>query len=364
MGDPIRPTRTVSSRSPREHPDGPARRKRGASGALGPDRALRRYEDIRGLIGSLDEPTPMVRLGRVLPEGMQAYLKLEWFNPFGSIKDRTARTLLQGMQERGRLDGRSLVEPTSGNTGIALAALSALMDIPIQVTVPEEVPEEKKVILRMLGAEVLPTPDDLCPADHPKDGAIALARSIAESPATRDRYAMPDQYSNPDNVRAHYETTGPEIWRQTEGRVRTFVAGYGTCGTITGTARFLKEQDPAIRVVAVEPGPGHRIPGLKNMQESSTPSILDPSVIDEVVRIEDRPAFEMTLRLFREEALIVGPSTGAIIAAMATLTDTEGIVAGISPDAGFKYTSMFAEMMDDAAVVSSAAGAVLEEERS
>ena len=122
---------------------------------------------------------------------------------------------------------------------------------------------EKKVLLRMLGAEVWPTPDDLCPIDHPKDGAIALARSLAESEGGK-RYVMPNQYENPDNVRAHYETTGPEIWRQTEGRVRVFLAGYGTCGTITGVAKFLKEKDPSIRIVAVEPQKGHRLPGLKN----------------------------------------------------------------------------------------------------
>ncbi|MFO7769539.1 MAG: cysteine synthase family protein [bacterium] len=312
--------------------------------------ALRRYEDIRGLIGSLEDPTPLVRLGRVLPRTVCGYLKLEWFNPFGSVKDRTARALIQGMQERGELDGRELVEPTSGNTGIALAALAVLMDIPIRVTVPEEVPEEKKVILRMLGAEVLEAPDDLCPADHPRDGAIALARSLAESPATRDRYAMPDQYNNPDNVRAHYETTGPEIWKQTEGKVRTIVAGYGTCGTITGIGRFLKEQDRGIRIVAVEPEAGHRIPGLKNMEESRTPSILDPSVVDDVVRVPDRPAYEMTKRLFRQETLIVGPSTGAVVAAMAGLTGSDGIVVGISPDAGFKYASLFARMTDGSPV--------------
>jgi cysteine synthase len=141
----------------------------------------------------------------------------------------------------GELDGKRIVEPTSGNTGIALAALAAVMGIRISVTIPDGVPEEKKILLRMLGAEVWPTPDDLCPVNHPNDGAIALARAFVESEATRDQCVMPNQYDNPDNVRAHYETTGPEIWNQTEGRVRYFIAGFGTCGTLTGTARFLKE---------------------------------------------------------------------------------------------------------------------------
>jgi cysteine synthase len=315
---------------------------------LGPSPDRRRYGDVRELIASRRNPTPLVRLNHVVAGQTEAYLKLEWMNPFGSIKDRTARYLIQGMRERGELDGRELVEPTSGNTGIALAALAALEGIGLTVTIPSEVPKEKLVLLHMLGATVMPTPDELCPVDHPRDGAIALAHAIAESPANRGRYAMPNQYGNPDNVRAHYETTGPEIWEQTEGRVRTFVAGYGTCGTVTGVGRFLKEQDPSIRIVAVEPQKGHRIPGLKNLQEAKAPDILDPSVIDDVIRVNDEPAYRMTRRLFREEALMVGPSTGAIAHAIAGLeTGSDGLIVGISPDGGMKYTSYYAELLED-----------------
>jgi cysteine synthase len=273
-------------------------------------------------------------------------LKLEWFNPFGSIKDRTALYLLKGMEERGELEGKELVEPTSGNTGIALAALAALMGRRLTVTVPDGVPEEKKLIMRMLGAEVWPTPDDLCPVDHPKDGAIALARSMVDSDGGRGRYAMPNQYENRDNVRAHYETTGPEIWRQTEGQVRYFFAGFGTCGTLSGVGRFLKEQNPEVRVIAIEPQKGHRLPGLKNLEESKAPSILDREVIDQVIRVDDEPAYAMTKRLFREEGLIVGPSTGAIVeAAVRFGADGDGVAVGVSPDSGFKYASYFADVL-------------------
>ncbi len=199
----------------------------------------------------------------------------------------------------------------------------------------------------MLGAEVWETPDDLCPVDNPRDGAIALARSLAASEGGA-RYVMPNQYENPVNVQAHYETTGPEIWKQTEGEVRYFFAGFGTCGTITGVGRFLKEQDPTIEVVAIEPQPGHRLPGLKNFEEARQPPILDWDVVDHVVRVDDDAAYAMTTRLFREEGLMVGPSTGAIVHAAATFgVGREGIAVGISPDGGHKYTSYFAELLGD-----------------
>lgn len=313
------------------------------------DPALRRYDDVRELIANPAQPTPLLRVNRAVPDGIfPLFLKLEWYNPFGSIKDRTALYLLKGMEERGELDGKKLVEPTSGNTGLALAALAAVMGKHLTVTVPDAIPEEKKLLMRMLGAEVWPTPDDLCPVDHPKDGAIALAHSIADSSTEDDPYVMPNQYENPDNVRAHYETTGPEIWKQTEGRVRYFLAGYGTCGTISGVGRFLKEQNPEIQVIAVEPQKGHRLPGMKNLEESKIPSILDRSVIDHVIRVNDGPAYDMTKRLFRNDALIVGPSTGAIVhAAVEFGRGKEGVAVGVSPDSGFKYASYFADILGD-----------------
>jgi cysteine synthase len=316
------------------------------SSALEPDPRVRRYDDVRQLLPDPSNPTPLVRLNRVLPPGpLSMFLKLEWLNPFGSIKDRTAAYLLEGLRRRGEIDGKDLVEPSSGNTGIALAALAALEGRRLVVTIPDGVPEEKKVILRMLGAEVWPTPDDLCPVNHPKDGAIALARALAASGGGK-RFTMPNQYENPDNVRAHYETTGPEIWRQTEGRIRYFFAGFGTCGTLVGVGRFLKERDSSIRIVAVEPQRGHRLPGLKSFEEAQRPAILDMSVIDDIVRVEDEPAYAMTKRLFREEGLIVGPSTGAIVEGAARLGgNPDGLAVGVSPDGGARYASYFVEWL-------------------
>ena len=287
------------------------------------------FDDVSQLIGCRENPTPLVRLRR-LPGigGGDIFAKLEWMNPFGSIKDRTARYLLEGLRRDGILSGKKIVEPTSGNTGIALVALSNL-----------------------LGAEVWPTPDDLCPIDHPKDGAIALARSFVTGEATKDHYVMPNQYENPDNVRAHYETTGAEIWDQTEGKVTHFFAGYGTCGTITGVAKFLKERNPDVRIVAIEPEKGHHLSGLKNFQESRKPGILDESLIDKTVRVPDAPAFETAIRLAREESLVVGPSTGAIVwAALREELPAGAVAVCISPDSALKYASHYAPRLADAGV--------------
>jgi cysteine synthase len=313
---------------------------------LASDLDLRRFDDVRQMLPDVDHPTPLVAVSRVLPgTGLDLFLKLEWLNPFGSIKDRAAAYMLEELLTD--LEDRELVEASSGNTAIALAALASLSGRHLTVTIPDGVPEEKKVLLRMLGAEVWETPDELCPVDNPRDGAIALARSLAASENGR-RYVMAGQYDNPANVRAHYETTGPEIWRQTEGQVRYFFAGFGTCGTITGVGRYLKEQDPTIEVVAIEPQQGHRLPGLKSFAESKEPSILDRSVVDHVIQVDDAPAYAMTKRLFREEGLMVGPSTGAIVHAVAEFgASRHGVAVAVSPDGGQKYTSFFAEMLGE-----------------
>jgi cysteine synthase A/cysteine synthase B len=305
---------------------------------------LRRFEDIRDLLPDVENPTPLVRVRNSVAAD-NVYLKLEWFNPFGSIKDRAASYLIQGLVDSGTLEGREIVEASSGNTAIAIAAFGAVSGTKVTVTIPDGVPEETKTILRMLGAEVWETPDELCPVDHPKDGAIALARSLAASEGGR-RYVMADQYENPDNVRAHFETTGPEIWRQTEGQVSAFFAGFGTCGTITGVGRYLKQQNSDIRIIAIEPEKGHRLPGLKSFAEANEPGNLDWSIIDDVVTVPDDAAYAMALRLHRKDGLLVGPSTGAITHAINERTGTaDGVVVGVSPDSSAKYTTYFAEML-------------------
>ncbi|MEN8239334.1 MAG: cysteine synthase family protein [Actinomycetota bacterium] len=308
------------------------------------DRALRRFEDIRDLLPDVDNPTPLVRL-RNSVSADNVYLKLEWLNPFGSIKDRAASYLIEGLLDSGALDGREIVEASSGNTAIALAAIGAISGSKVTITIPDGVPEETKTTLRMLGAEVWETPDELCPVDHPKDGAIALARSLAASEGGT-RYVMADQYENPDNVRAHYETTGPEIWNQTEGEIAAFFAGFGTCGTLTGVGRYLKQRNPDVQIIAIEPLKGHRLAGLKSFAEANEPGNLDRSVIDDVVTVTDDAAYAMTLRLHRNDGLLVGPSTGAIAHAIDEYGNfADGVVVGVSPDASAKYTTYFTEML-------------------
>ncbi|MBI5525438.1 MAG: cysteine synthase family protein [Deltaproteobacteria bacterium] len=317
--------------------------------APGRNPALRRFDSVTDLIGSPENPTPIVRLGRTARDVKAAiYLKLECMNPFGSIKDRTARALLEGLRRDGRLEGKELVEPTSGNTGLALAALANVFGIKCTVTIPDQVPAESLTLLKLLGATVWPTPDDLCPIDHPKDGAIALAHSIAADKNTGSRYVMPNQYENPDNVRAHYENTGPEIWAQTEGKVTHFFAGYGTCGTITGAGKLLKDRNPAVKVVAIQPQKNHRQPGLKNFSESKRPGILDLSVIDEEVTVPDDDAYAMAVRLAREEGILAGPSTGAILAGALDYFSkndpgSDALAVAVSPDSALKYATFFAD---------------------
>lgn len=311
------------------------------------DSRLKRYEDMREMIGDAANPTPLVALRRTMPEGSNAslYVKLEWMNPFGSVKDRAAKWMLEAMRERGELDGKTVLEPTSGNTGIALAAIASLMDLPMAATVPRSMPHEKAVLLRALGAEVIPTPANAPSDRHPMDVAMDMAEEMLRE---SDTYVMPNQYDNPDNVLAHYESTGPEIWEQTEGRVRYFFAGFGTTGTVTGVGRYLKERDPSIKIVAIEPVVGHRISGLKNLEETSVPGILDRSMIDEVVYVDDEEARKVAVELHRREALLVGSSGAAIIAgALRYLEGREGLAVAIAPDSSQKAISYLAEALGE-----------------
>lgn len=315
---------------------------------LGTDPRLARYEDLLEMCGDVEHPTPLVRLFRMAPsENVALYVKCEWVNPFGSIKDRTAKWLLKGLMERGGLEGRTVVEATSGNTGIALAAICARLGVPMIATAPHTLSPEKTALLRAFGAEVRFTPADDTSGMHPMDVAFRMAAEIVASDP--GRYVMPNQYDNPDNARAHYESTGPEIWRQTDGRVRLFFAGLGTCGTMVGTSRYLKEQDPTVHCVAIEPVPGHHISGLKNMQETAVPGNLDRSVIDEIVHVDDAMTDACARRAYREESLMLGPSAAAILAgALAYLerTPLSGVAVCIAPDSGQKAASYLASIID------------------
>ena len=302
------------------------------------------YETILDLIACPENPTPMVKIGkRINPNtDFSIYLKLERYNPFGSIKDRIALSMLKGIQ----IDqGQSLVEPSSGNTGIALAAVANAKGLPIEIAVPERIPEEKKIILRLLGVNTLWEADDaLCPL-FPNEGARGLVKAILESKGG-EKYVSPNQYENELNVQAHYTGTGPEIWNQTEGKIDYFFAGFGTCGTITGVGRYLKEKNPSVKIVGVEPASAeHNLPGMKRisgLEEDLIPKILDMSVIDDTVTIDDEDAYQTAIKLAREEGILVGPTTGAILhVALQYAEKSKGMAVVISPDDAFKYISFY-----------------------
>ena len=315
---------------------------------LGNDPKLVRYDDLLDMCGDTAHPTPLVRLSALQPNpSADLYVKCEWTNPFGSIKDRTAKWLLNGLAERGQLQGKTIVEATSGNTGIALAAICARLRVPMVAVAPHNLSPEKNTLLRAFGADVRLTPANDDSGLHPMDVAFRMAAAIRDSDP--DRYVMPNQYDNADNARAHYESTGPEIWAQTEGRITHFFAGFGTCGTLVGTSRYLKEQNPGVRTIGVQPVRGHHISGLKNMEETAVPANLDMSLVDDIVWVDDDMADETTRRLYREESLMVGPSAGAIIAgALAYLGDTAlgGIAVAIAPDSGQKAASYLMQIME------------------
>jgi cysteine synthase B len=317
------------------------------SPGLGNDSGLARYDALLDMCGDTAHPTPIVRVGRVLANpDVALYVKCEWVNPFGSIKDRTAKWLLAGLIERGELDGKTVIEATSGNTGIAMAAIAQLMGTRMVATAPHVLSSEKTALLRAFGAEVRFTPEHDDSGLHPMDAAFKMAQGILE--ADPETFVMPNQYDNADNARAHYESTGPEIWAQTEGRIRYFFAGFGTCGTLVGTSRYLKEQDPNVRVIGIQPVPGHHISGLKNMEETAVPANLDMSVIDEIVWVDDEMTDETARRLYREEALMVGPSSAAIAAgALKYLREPgrAGVAVAIAPDSGQKAASYLTQIL-------------------
>ena len=303
------------------------------------DHALRVYESMAGLLCTEDNPTPLVLLNRVVPfANAKVYAKLEWYNPFGAIKDRVAANMIRDAQQRGLLGKvTKLVEPTSGNTGMGLAMMANLHNYKLTTPLSNAIPDEKKTVLRFFGSDVIELDDSLCPAPGAPEGAIARAAEIARDP----HYYQPNQYENEANPGAHYLTTGPEIWRQTRGRVTHFVAGLGTCGTITGTGRFLKEKNRSIKVMGVHPAEGHDIPGVRSLRQLKQTSFYLPGEYDQQIEIDDEEAFSLCLRLNREEGIIAGPSSGmALAGALKMVPDLpDAIVVVIFPDNVFKYAS-------------------------
>ncbi|GBD37221.1 Cysteine synthase B [bacterium HR36] len=300
------------------------------------------YDNIFQMLPSVENPSPMVRINRLNPSpDFVLYAKLEWYNPFGSVKDRAAWFMLRDLEERGEIGGeRGLVEPTSGNTGISLAALARARGYRMRAVVPNRVPVEKKVLLKIAGAELEVVSDELCPVPGAGgEGAINLAKTYAK--AQRNRYAMPNQYENEMNVQAHYRTTGPEIWRQTEGRITHLFVSLGTCGTVTGTSRFLRSKKPDLKVIAVQPSEGHDVPGLRNVKQLEVSRLFDRSLIDEILEIDYELAYVRALELFQNEGLRAGPSSGLIFEGARRIIERDRVGLGVMifPDDVFKYTS-------------------------
>jgi cysteine synthase B len=281
--------------------------------------------------------TPLIELSNLNSKKPDVRIlgKLESANPGGSIKDRTAYWMIKNAEQAGQLTKeKTILEPTSGNTGIALAMIGAAKGYKVKLCMPECVSMERQHILQAFCAEVV-----LTPASQKTDGSIRKAHDMLE--AEPDKYYMPNQFTNESNVLAHYESTGPEVYTQTEGRVDVFVAGIGTTGTIMGAGKYLKEKNPQVRIVGVEPPEGHAIQGLKNMTESIVPKIYDQSKLDEKITIDDGEAFETTRLLACEEGVFVGMSSGAAVAgALRTAKKmSSGTIVVILPDGGDRYLS-------------------------
>ncbi|MBO8455100.1 MAG: cysteine synthase family protein [Bacteroidetes bacterium] len=298
-------------------------------------------ENILDAIGN----TPMVKINRLCKvPGVSIYAKAEGFNPTGSIKDRIALKMVEAAEASGQLyHGKTIIEPTSGNTGIGLAIVGIVKGYPVEIVMSSAVSIERRKIIRSYGAKVI-----LTPADEGTDGAIRLAtRMVKENP---EKYYMPDQFSNACNYQAHYESTALEIWQQMNGKIDCLVCALGTSGTIMGLSKFLRMMKPDIKVVCAQPVRGHYIQGLKNMEEAIVPGIYDPSKIDVQEMIDSEEAISMARRIIAEEGIFAGMSSGAaMLAALRTAEKIgHGNIVVVFPDRAEKYlsTSMFDEFSD------------------
>ena len=288
--------------------------------------------DILQTIGN----TTMVRINRLNPnKNTTIYAKLEGLNPTGSIKDRIALSMIQQAEISGKLTkGKTIIEPTSGNTGVALAMIGSLKGYDVEIVMSSAVSVERRQMIQAFGGKVTLTDGKLG-----TDGAIRKAREMVK--AEPEKYFMPDQFSNEFNKIAHYRTTGEEIWKQTGGKIDYFVSALGTSGTIMGVSKVLKEHNPDIKIVCAHPVKGHYIQGLKNMEEAIVPSIYDPSQIDITIMVETEAAYEMTRRIVSREGIFVGMSSGAAMFAAVEIAKQikSGIIVVIFPDRGEKYLS-------------------------
>jgi len=278
--------------------------------------------------------TPLVRLQRIAGETSNVMLvKLEGNNPAGSVKDRPALSMIRRAEERGEIKpGDTLIEPTSGNTGIALAMAAAIRGYRMVLIMPEHMSVERRAIMKAYGADIV-----LTPAAGSMEGAIDLARQMV----AEGQGVMLDQFSNPDNPRAHYETTGPEIWEQTRRSITHFVSSMGTTGTIMGASRYLKEQNPAIQIVGVQPCDGASIPGIRRWPEAYLPSIYHAEQVDRIIDVGQQEAEDMTRAMASREGIFVGISAGGAVAAGLRLSQEveNAVIVTIIPDRGDRYLS-------------------------
>ncbi|HZE77371.1 MAG TPA: cysteine synthase family protein [Nitrososphaeraceae archaeon] len=292
--------------------------------------------------------TPLKELASFSSGNIKFFAKLEWYNPFGSIKDRAAYWMIKDAENKGiiRKDKSIIIEPTSGNTGIALTGIAKLLGYKVEIVIPAKVSNETKAILKNLGAYIHETSDDLCPrVGAGTDQSIALAKAISKSDPTI--YHMPNQYENEANFLAHYERTGPEIWKQTDGKLTHFLTGCGTGGTVTGTATFLKERNSSIKVIAIQAQKNHLLQGLRNFEESAMPELFSKrqAVVDQWITATNADSFKMVKQLQINEQMLVGPSSGSVMASMLKIAEEldSGLIVGIFADDGRKFKSLYTQ---------------------
>ena len=298
-------------------------------------------EDTLNRVGN----TPLVKLNSLSKSNIDFFVKLEGHNPFGSVKDRAAYWMIKDGEEKGLLTrGKSIIiEPTSGNTGIALTGIAKLLGYQVEIVIPEKASNETKEIIRNLGAKVFETSDDLCPkVGAGTDQSIALATSIASS--RPDTYYSPNQYANEANFKGHYVGTGPEIWKQTDGKITHFFTGVGTGGTITGIGSYLKEKNPEIKIIGCQPQQNHLIQGWRNFEESAKPDLFlkRENVVDDWAHVNNEEAFSVVKEVFEKDHLLISPSSAAVYACMKNYTfDENSCIVGIFADDGRKFQSVY-----------------------